>query len=133
MSASLLYGLEKGGNASGAAEFITRLLNAVTVVHMHHLMTDSYAKHMALGDLYDGLQDAADSLAEAYMGCSGQKLTFNGGTVSIGGDAVADVQALYSYVETARLQMGAESYIQNEIDGICTLISSALYKLTRLS
>ena len=132
MSATLLYGTE-GKDAVGAAGFITKLLNGVTVVHMHHLMTDSYAQHIALGDLYDALQEGADGLAEAYMGCSGEKLTFTSGDISIGGDAIADVKALYEYVETKRTVLGTESHIQNEVDSICTSLSRALYKLTRLS
>jgi hypothetical protein len=43
------------------------------------------------------------------------------------------VQKVYEYLEADRMVMGTESHIQNEIDAICTLISSTLYKLTRLA
>ena len=124
---------DAGPDAVGAADFITRLLNGVTMAHMHHLMASSYAKHMALGALYDDLQEAADGLAEAFMGCCGMKLGFTGGTVAIGPDAIVDVQTLYSYVESNRYAMGMESHIQNEIDGVSTILSSALYKLKFLA
>lgn len=133
-SASLLYENDKA-DASGASEFITRLLHGSTVIHMHHLMTTgpgSFAKHSAL-DIYNELASLTDGLAEAYMGCTGSALSFGGGSFAISGDCVADVQALYDYVETARTAMGSESHIQNEIDSICTLLSSALFKLNRLS
>lgn len=132
--ASLLYESDKG-DASGASEFITRLLHGATMLHMHHLMVTgqgSFAKHMAL-DVYNDLASAADGLAEAYIGCTGTPLSFGGGSVTIGTDCTADVKALYEYVETSRNVMGSESHIQNEIDGICTLLSSVLYKLNRLS
>lgn len=132
--ASLLYESDKG-DASGASEFITRLLHGSTVIHMHHLMITgpgSFAKHSAL-DVYNELASLTDGLAEAYMGCTGQALVFGGGTFTMNGDCVAEVQALYEYVETARAAMGNESHIQNEIDGIATLLSSVLFKLNRLA
>jgi len=133
-SASLLYESDKG-DASAASEFITRLLHGVTMIHMHHLMVTgpgSFAKHKAL-DMYDDLANAVDALAEAYIGCTGTPLAFRGGQFTLGGDCVGDVQSLYEYIETARTAMGNETHIQNEIDGIATLLASALYKLNRLA
>lgn len=132
--ASLLYESDSG-DSSAASEFITRLLNGATAIHMHHIMVTgagSFAKHTALG-VYDDLTEAVDALAEAYIGCTGTPLAFKGGTVTMNPDCVAEVKALYEYVETARGAMGTESHIQNEIDGIATLLAGALYKLTRLS
>lgn len=132
MKSTLLYGASKS-DSSGASEFITRLLNGVTMAHMHHLTTGSYAKHKALGSLYEDLGDATDTLAEAFMGCSGQDLSFSGGSVSVGSDAMADVQSLYDYVEQNRLAMGTESHILNEVDNVCTILSTCLYKLRKLA
>lgn len=129
--ASLLYSGEK--DSGGASEFVARVLGGVTMAHMHHLMTDSYAKHMALNQLYEDLQDHGDDLAEAAMGCMQKKLAFTGCSIAIGQDAVADVQALYDYVEQNRQMMGPESHIQNIVDEICSDISSALYKLRMLA
>lgn len=125
-----------GGAASGASEYVGALLAGVTMAHMHHLMVSgpgSYAKHVALGELYEGLQSAVDTLAEAYIGCMGQPLKFGPTQVSIGTDPVADVRALYAMAESKRAAMGKESHIQNQVDEVCTVISTALYKLTRLA
>lgn len=133
-SASMLYESDSG-NAGGASEFIARLLHGSTMIHMHHLMVTgqgSFAKHMAL-DIYNELASLTDGLAEAYIGCTGMPLAFKGGAFTMGSDPVADVKALYEYVETARMAMGTESHIQNEVDSISTLLSSALFKLNRLS
>lgn len=132
---TLLYGTESHGNSSDASEFITRLLHASTAIHMHHLMVQgpgSYAAHTALG-MYSDLADLADGLAESWMGCSGEMLSFGGGSFSIASDPITEVQSLYDYVESKRGMMGSESHIQNDIDGICTLLSTTLYKLKRLA
>ena len=74
--ASLLYDSDKG-DAGAASEFIARLLNGATAIHMHHLMVTgagSFAKHTALG-VYEGLTEAVDSLAESYIGCTPVELT----------------------------------------------------------
>ncbi len=133
---TLLYGEAGGASSKDASAFISKLLHGVTVAHMHHLMVTgpgSYAKHEALGDLYEGLAGATDTLAEAFIGCTGQALAFAGGPFEMSADPVADVQKLYDYVETERKAMGTESHIQNEVDEVCTLLSSTLYKLRRLA
>ena len=131
---SLLYGADTA-DAGGAAGFIAKLLHAATAIHMHHLMVDgpgSYAAHTALG-MYNDLVDLADGLAESWMGCTGEKLKFSGGTFELGADPIATVRGVYEYVESQRGLMGTESHIQNDIDGICTLLANTLYKLTRLA
>jgi DNA-binding ferritin-like protein len=132
--ATMLYGntADEHGDAKGASEFISKLLEAVVIIHKVHLMTTgpgSFAAHTALG-VYSDLDDLTDGLAEAWMGCSGQGLSFAGVD---GKNWPAEVQKIYDYVESNRAMMGSESHIQNEIDSICTALSSALFKLNRLS
>lgn len=130
---TLLYGnAGKGGDSKGATEFISRIFDAVTAIHKVHLMTigpGSFAAHEAL-NVYDDLSEAADGLAESYMGCTGTALAFSGVDTK---NFAAEVQKIYDYVETNRGMMGEESHIQNDIDSICTLLASALFKLNRLS
>lgn len=133
---TLLYGGETGSSSKGASEFISKLLHGVTAVHMHHITvngTGSYAKHSALGDLYDELSGAVDSLAESFIGCTGESLAFTPGSFDMAADPVAEVQKLYDYVEGSRKAMGSESHIQNEVDEICSLLARSLYKLRRLA
>jgi len=134
-NSSLLYGNSDSADVGAASMFITKLMHASTAIHMQHLMVEgvgSFAAHMALG-VYDSLRDATDGLAEAWMGCTGQMFKFSGGSFELAASGLAEVQKIYDYIENSRMAMGSESHIQNEIDGICTLLSSALYKLTRLS
>lgn len=122
-----------------AAEFIAVLLHGVTAIHMLHLLCKgpgSYAKHVALGDLYEGLEDLADSLAEAYFGCASlieEYPSTKFPSFSTTSSAINYVEQLYEYVEEKRSKMGSESHIQNTVDEICSLISSALYKLKELA
>ena len=54
-------------------ELITTLMYTGLQVHIFHLQTTSYAEHMALGDLYDAVQDATDAWAEALIGSENGK------------------------------------------------------------
>lgn len=127
---SLLYGENDTADSGAATEFISRLLEAVKVIHMVHLMTQgpgSFAPHSALG-VYDDLDSATDDLAEAWMGCTKGKFKFPVDVSSYS----AEVQKIYEYIEKNRMAMGSESHIQNEVDSICTLLSKALFKLDNL-
>jgi hypothetical protein len=118
------------------ADFISKLLHGVTAAHMLHLMAKgpgSYAKHKALGSLYDGLSDAADSLAEECFGIHGVPSSFPSEKFVCPKDATKLVSELYEYVTRNRSQMGDESHIQNSIDGILTLLATTKYKLENLA
>ncbi len=134
-ASTLLYGPDSKGNSAEASAFVSRLMHCANAIHMHHLMVDgpgSFAAHSALS-VYGPLRDAADGLAEAWMGCTGEKLKFTSGSFELAPTPLAEVQKVYDYLESDRMVMGTESHIQNEIDTICSLISSTLYKLTRLA
>jgi len=52
-------------------QLISRAFYARNVAHFEHWRATgegSFAKHMALGEFYDGVIDAIDSLVEAYQG-----------------------------------------------------------------
>jgi DNA-binding ferritin-like protein len=132
---TLLYGSEESSDAGGASQFVSRLMHSANAIHMHHLMVEgpgSFAQHMALG-VYDDLREAVDKLAEDYMGCTGNKLKFIAGAFELAPTPIAEIQKAYDYVEQSRNLMGNESHIQNDIDEICTLLATTLYKLTRLA
>ena len=50
------------------ATFIATLFHSGTNAHFMHLQTDSYARHVALGDYYDEIIDLVDKYAEAFQG-----------------------------------------------------------------
>ena len=54
------------------AEFFCRVKQASNAAHMAHLVTSSYATHMALKDFYEDLIPLADTFAESIMGRLGK-------------------------------------------------------------
>lgn len=130
---TLLYGEEAGDKPSPKAmdEFVTKLLDAVTIIHKAHLVTTgkgSFAGHTGLG-VYSDLDDATDSLAEIWMGCTGQGLSFGGISTS---NFSKEVRTIYEWIENNRSKVGTESHLQNEVDSILSTLSKALFKLDRL-
>lgn len=134
-SVSLLYGGKgsAGADTKAPAEFISRLLDAVTAIHKVHLMTTgpgSFAAHEALGETYGALEDGLDNLAESFMGCQGVGLTFPGVDAS---SYSSEVRKVYEYIETNRLMIGTESHIQNLVDEVLDGLAKSLFKLDRLA
>lgn len=131
---SLLYSdMDDYGDSSAASEFITKLLDAVTAMHKVHFMTTgpgSFAAHEALGDAYSDLEDGADALAESWMGCQKQGLTFSGVDSS---SWSSEARKIYEYIESNRGVLGTESHIQNLVDEILDKLSRSLFKLDRLA
>lgn len=121
---------------SESADFISKLLHGVTAAHMLHLMAKgpgSYAAHKALGALYEGLEEQADSLAEECMGVHGIIESFPSEKFSAPKNPVSFVEELYRYVTDNRDKVGQESHLQNTVDGILSLLASTLYKLRNLA
>lgn len=54
------------------AEFVAKSFATRTAAHTLHLLSDSYAQHIALGEFYDALLDKTDEYAEVAMGIHGQ-------------------------------------------------------------
>jgi hypothetical protein len=52
-------------------EFVSRMFMLRDAAHTAHWATKSYAEHVALGDLYDGIPDRMDAFVEAYQGFYG--------------------------------------------------------------
>jgi DNA-binding ferritin-like protein len=110
------------------AMFLATMLHSSTNTHFFHWSTDSYSKHKALGNYYDGVIDLVDDLAEAYMGCYEQIKTFPS-VYHQPKEPVKYMESLKNFVDDARKDLPQESQIQNIIDEIAQLIDSTLYKL----
>jgi DNA-binding ferritin-like protein len=55
-------------------ELVARVFYARNVAHFEHWRAEGiggYARHVALGEFYDGVIDALDKLVEAYQGAFG--------------------------------------------------------------
>lgn len=118
---------------TSAGELISTLLLAAAQVHVLHLTNPSFAKHKALNELYDGLPDIIDSIAES-MQADGILTGYNQSiTINQTLDLIAYVEELRTYLKNNRQAVSTESYVQNQIDSLLELINSTLYKLKYLS
>ena len=111
------------------------LLHSRTQVHILHLQTKSFAEHKALNEYYNEIGDLVDGLVESYQGkyelLKGYKsydiMNYRAPEMTI-----KYLQDLCGKVEKLR-KCCEDSYIQNQIDTVCELINSTLYKLRFLS
>ena len=107
-------------------KFVGRLFELRDVTHKEHLKVKSYAQHVALGELYDGILSLADGFVESYQGKYGII------DISIGSINVIDymeyVEEFAKYVEGSR-EIFKEDWLKNQIDEMAALIYSTIYKL----
>ena len=130
LNGSPLLNEQKNGNGD-YCEMISLLLHSRTQSHTLHLQTESYPEHMALNGYYDGIGDIVDGLVESYQGKYGiikgyksYDITEYKSTES----TIKYLKELCGKVEKLR-NCCKDSYIQNQIDTVCELINSTLYKL----
>jgi hypothetical protein len=111
-------------------EFAMCLLNGVTAGHIHHLSTESYSQHMALGDFYVELDKRADKFIEAYQGKK-SKIIFAEKALFLGENGLALVQYVCDQIESYRKMPGfpQDSELQNIVDELLDLADSTKYKL----
>ena len=111
-------------------ELITLLFKTRDLAHSKHLSTTSYSEHIALNTLYENILELLDEFVEAYQGCHG--------LVEIKIEAIGSVDNMVDYLKQAKDQIKEyhskteESFLQNILDEILSLISRTIYKLTYL-
>jgi len=122
---------QKENNKSDFVEMISHILHSRNQIHVLHLQTKSYAEHKALNEYYDEIGDIMDGIVESYQG----KYDIIKGYKSYEIEEYKSTETTISYlkdlchkVEQLR-KCCDESYIQNQIDNVCQLINSTLYKL----
>ena len=120
-------------------ELASILFHSQTQAHVFHLGVSgpgAFAAHMALGTYYDEIVDLLDGLVESYQGKYGLikfKPVINLDNNCDGSNIVAYFDKLIHIVWTLRQAPDlADSYIQNQIDGVEELIYSTKYKLVNL-
>lgn len=123
----------KKSSESSVGDFIGKLFASRDIMHLRHLnptkagLPTSYAEHKALNDYYDGLVDFIDSFTESYQGKHGLLEIDIPKTVSE--EPVSHLTALAKYIEENKDSMFPDSYLNNQVDELTSLIYSTLYKL----
>lgn len=111
-------------------ELVMRLFHARTAAHVIHLKGGSLAKHLALQEFYEGVIPLVDSLAEAYQGDYGLIDSFPPRYTPYD-DGLILMKDLGDWLEKNRHQCwdADDSYLENLVDEIVTLIRQTTYKL----
>jgi hypothetical protein len=113
------------------SEMISLMLHSRTQAHTLHLQTKSYPEHMTLNGYYDGIGDLIDGLVESYQGKYGiieSYKSYDLVSYKSTENTIKYLQDLCKKIEGLR-DCCKDSYIQNQIDTVCELINSTLYKL----
>lgn len=111
-----------------AAELVSRCFHARTIAHILHLRTNSYAVHKALADFYEAIVPLTDDFAESYQGSYGLLTDYPDELQ--GADApIPLLKDLSDWIAKNRSGITDKSHLQNQIDEICSLIMSTLYKV----
>jgi hypothetical protein len=113
------------------SEMVSLLLHSRTQTHTLHLQTKSFAEHMALNGYYDGIGDLVDGLVESYQGQYGIIESYKSYDIV----SYKSTEATTKYLQDLCNKVNSlrdcckDSYIQNQIDTVCELINSTVYKL----
>ena len=111
------------------------LLQARNVAHVHHWKVKSFSLHMALGELYDLLEEFADSLAELSMGAHGP-LGDVPHDVDLGLDKVTVlgfISQLFQALEGMKGTIPQDSWLINKYEELQASVSTIKYKMENLS
>jgi DNA-binding ferritin-like protein len=117
-------------------ELASLLLQSRTQAHSFHLGVKgvgAHSAHLALGEYYDSIVGLIDGLIEAYQGKEGLIQLSGIGTL----DKNNDIKNIIKYFDTlcnmiARLRENPklkDSWIQNDIDTVVSLLYKTKYKL----
>jgi hypothetical protein len=120
--------------------FISQLFSARDRAHQLHLRTRSFAKHVALGELYDGLIPLADKLAEVAQGAYGVMDPIMGDVASMTSEAASEDEAIKLFMDAlvsscvaGHSAAGHDSFLHSIIDEVQALVFRTKYKLDNLS
>jgi hypothetical protein len=122
---------QKESGKKDFTEMVSHLLHSQTQVHAFHLQTKSYAEHKALQKYYEDVDDLIDALVESYQGKYSILKGYKNYPIEDYKDTTTTINYLKDLCEKVEELRGCckESYIQSQIDLVCELINSTLYKM----
>lgn len=110
------------------ALFAATMLHSATNTHFFHWSTDSYSKHKALRQYYDGIVPLVDAYVEAYMGCYDKITTFPS-VYHQPKEPISYLQSIQKFIKEARNDLPEDEQLCNLLDSIADLVDSTTYKL----
>lgn len=121
-------------NDAAMANLLGLLFKARDVAHMWHWKVKSFGMHMALGELYEGLAELTDALAEMYMGKYGTETHVPMSVTNPFSeqDPLEFARQLCSFLDSQEAYIPQDGFLVNkfqELQGLCYTVK---YKLENL-
>lgn len=122
---------EQKESKANFVSLVSKLLDSQKQIHIFHLQTKSFAEHKALQDYYDAIPDLVDSIVESHQG----KYGILTGWKSYASADYQSTEQVINYLKSLADDVNKlypsikDTYIQNQLDEVTTLINSTLYKL----
>jgi hypothetical protein len=113
--------------------FVSYLKDSFEQAVVWHHQTDSYAVHKALGKFYDGILGLTDGLVESVSGIYDRPMHYqidSPADYKNSEQVVKYFKSLYKTIQEERKEIYQESWVQNQVDEIATLIAETLYLLS---
>jgi hypothetical protein len=113
--------------------FVSYLKDSFDQSIVWHHQTESYAVHKALNKFYDGILGLTDGLVESVSGIYDRPMHYQ---IDSPADyknteqVVKYFKSLYKTIQEERKEIYQESWVQNQVDEIATLIAETLYLLS---
>lgn len=115
-------------------DLVCKVFTTRNLLHFAHWNTKSYAAHVALGDLYEGIVGDVDDIVEVCQGEHGLLSGFYTEKAEVPSDILAHIRQEAAWIKSNRTGVSQGSTtIENMIDGLLAKYQKAIYKLTNLS
>jgi hypothetical protein len=123
--------MEQESNKGDFVEMISLLFHSRIQSHTFHLQTNSFAEHKALQDYYDGIIGLVDGIVESYQGKYGIVKGYKSYPLNEYNSSESTINFFEKLCDkvTELRKCCKDSWIQNEIDNVCVLLNSTIYKL----
>ena len=117
------------------ANLMGQLMKARSVAHMWHWKVKSFALHMALGELYEGLTDMMDQLMEMYMGNYGTEahVPMSDPNAFSEQDPLEFIRQLDDFLASQESRIPQDGFLVNKYQELQGMVSTVKYKMENLS
>lgn len=117
------------------ANLMGQLMKARSVAHMWHWKVKSFALHMALGELYEGLTDMMDQLMEMYMGKYGTEahVPMSDPNAFSEQDPLEFIRQLDDFLASQESRIPQDGFLVNKYQELQGMVSTVKYKMENLS
>jgi len=122
-------------NDEAIGELVSHLLAAQNTARMWHWKVKSFSQHMALGELYDGMNELIDDLMEIYMGGYGTETWIEISEPNIFSENTPQefVAQLYHFLEMQHEIIPQDGFLVNKFEELQAIVARIKYKMENLA